>query len=201
MKNNGRKTAEVPSMQAHALENIRFIRETMERATSFTAVPGKGMALLGGSALLTALIARQQTTADGWLLCWLIDAVFALSVGLYLMNHKAHEGRMPLLSNVGRRFLISLSTPIFAGSVLTLLFYQTGMIDRVPGLWLLLYGVGVITGGAFSVRIIPVMGALFMLTGIVALFAPPAWGTWFMVLGFGVFHIIFGLIIARRHGG
>lgn len=188
-------------MQAHAIDNIRFIRETMERATSFTMVPGKGMMLLGLSAILTAPIATKQETALAWLLSWVVDAVFAISLGIYLMHRKAQRARMPLLSSNARKFFISLCTPIFAGAVLTYILFRADHISLLPGMWLLLYGAGVITGGSFSVKIIPVMGVCFMALGCIAFFTPPEWGIWFMVIGFGILHIIFGSFIARRYGG
>lgn len=188
-------------MHDHALENLRFIRETMERATSFTMVPGKGIILLGISALLTAPIAALQPTAGRWLLCWIIDAVFAISVGILLMHRKAQRANMPLLSSNARKFFISLCTPIFAGAVLTVVLFRAQEINLLPGLWLLLYGAGVITGGAFSVRIVPVMGVCFMMLGCAAFLAPPSWGIGFMAFGFGALHILFGTLIARKYGG
>lgn len=188
-------------MQTHAMENIRFIRETMERATAFTMVPGKGMITLGLSAILTAPIAARQETTAAWLLCWVIDAVFAVSLGIYLMHRKAQRARIPLLSSNARKFFISLCTPIFAGAVLTYVLFRAGHTTILPGMWMLLYGAGVITGGSFSVKIVPVMGACFMAFGCVALFAPAAYGIWFMIIGFGVLHLIFGSFIARRYGG
>jgi hypothetical protein len=193
--------ANTPSMQAHAMENIRFIRETMERATAFTMVPGKGMVVLGISAIITAPVAASQQSNAAWLLSWVIDAVFAVSLGIYLMHRKAQRANMPLLSSNARKFFISLCTPIFAGAVLTYVLFHAGQIALLPGMWLLLYGAGVITGGSFSVKIIPVMGACFMAMGCAAFFAPASWGIGFMIVGFGVVHIVFGTFIARRYGG
>ena len=187
-------------MQDNAIENIRIIRETMERATSFTAVPGKGTMLIGASAILTSIIASFISSPTAWLICWVIDAIFAISIGVVMMNRKAENAGLPLLSGPGKRFIVSLCIPLVSGLILTILFYQNGLIQFLPGLWLLLYGAGVITGGMFSVRIVPIMGGCFMALGFFALFIEP-YAPWFMAIGFGALHIIFGQIIAKNYGG
>jgi hypothetical protein len=88
-----------------------------------------------------------------------------------------------------------------AGGLVTVVVHDAGMGDLLPGLWLLLYGAGIVSGGTNSVRVVPVMGLSFMTLGVIALFGPAALGTIFMGVGFGAFHILFGSIIARRYGG
>ena len=125
----------------------------------------------------------------------------AFLIGGWATNRKAQAVDMPLFSAPGRKFALSLAPPVLVGALLTAVFYRAGIINEAPGMWLLLYGTGVVTGGAFSVKIVPVMGICFMVAGAAALFLPPSWGDAFMAFGFGVLHIFFGIIIARRHGG
>jgi hypothetical protein len=183
------------------MDNLRYIRETMERASSFTAVPGWGGVIIGVTALLAALLAERQSTRHGWLMTWLAEALLALAVGGWTMTRKARAAESTVLSGPGRKFALSLFPPLLAGAVLTVVLYRAHVFSALPGLWLLLYGTGVVTGGAFSVRVVPVMGLCFMALGTAALWAPPAYGNWLMAAGFGVLHIIFGIIIARRYGG
>jgi hypothetical protein len=191
----------LPSLHGRAMDNLRFIRETMERATSFTAVPGWGGVAIGVTALAATAVAIWQHTTRAWLTTWLIEALLALAIGGWTMQRKARAGESTVLSGPGRKFALSLLPPLLAGAVLSVVLYHAQVFFALPGLWLLLYGTGVVTGGAFSVRIVPVMGLCFMALGILALGAPVAYGNWFMAAGFGGLHIVFGIIIARRHGG
>jgi len=188
-------------LRDQALDNLRFIRQTMERAGSFTAVPGWGQVAVGVTALAAALVAARQTSVELWLATWLGEAVVALAIGGSTMVRKAYAVNDPILSGPGRRFGLSVLQPMVVGGLLTIALYRAGLWRALPGTWLLLYGAGFVTGGAFSVRIVPVMGLCFMFAGSVALFTPAAWGTWCMAAGFGGLHIVFGAIIARRYGG
>lgn len=188
-------------IDAHALDNLRYIRETMESAGSFTAVPGVGGALMGVTAVLAAPLAARQSSVEAWLGVWLGAAVLAFLIGGLAMIRKARRAKVPLISGPARKFALSLFPPILVGALLTVALYRAGMVNLIPGAWLLLYGTGVVTGGAFSVKIVPVMGLCFMLDGAIALFSPATWGNWFMAAGFGGMQIMFGVIIARRYGG
>jgi len=195
------KKGNVVSINERAIENLRFIRETMERAGSFTAVPGWGGILMGISALLTALISSRVPSDDVWVASWLGEAVLALAIGGWAMAQKARAVQSTLLDGPGRKFALSLCPAMIAGGILTLVLYRNSQFSLMPGMWLLLYGVAVVTGGAFSVSVVPIMGVCFMTLGSIALFSPMAWANWFMAAGFGVLQIVFGVIIARRYGG
>lgn len=192
---------ETVALHTRAMDNLRFIRETMERAGAFTAVPGWGGCVMGASALLATLIAARQSSSAAWLVTWLIEGVFAIALGAWAMKRKADSAQLPLLSAPGRRFVLSFAPPLLVGALLTAVLYRAGLTGAIPGTWLLLYGTGVVTGGAYSVRVVPLMGLCFMLIGAVALFCPFAWGTALLGAGFGGLHVVFGIIIARRYGG
>jgi hypothetical protein len=185
----------------HARDNLRFIRETMERAGSFTAVPGLGGVAMGITALGAAAIASLQVSSLSWLLTWVAEAFVAIGIASWTTYSKARQSEMALFSGPGRRFVYSFAPPLFVGALLTILHLRTSEIGPIPGQWLLLYGTGVVTGGAFSIRIVPLMGLCFMVLGAVALFCPWTWGNAFLAAGFGGLHIIFGGVIARKYGG
>jgi hypothetical protein len=191
-----------------ALDNLKFIRSTMERAGSFTAVPGWGMVLLGVTAIAAAAHAGSIPLATSygpyerhWLLTWLLEAGFAGGIGTAAMLFKARRAGDTLAAGPGRRFGFGVLPPFVVGALLTYVLWTSKQLALLPAVWLLCYGAGVMTGGAFSLRIVPVMGACFMVLGAAALLAPAAWGAWLLAAGFGGLHIIFGLIIARRYGG
>lgn len=183
------------------MENIRFIRETMERSTSFTAVPGKGGVAMGITALAAAVIARQTASPEMWLATWGLAALVALAIGVAAMSLKARAANLPIFSGAGRKFALSLSPPLLAGAFLTVALYSQGLVSPLAGMWLLLYGVGVVTAGTFSVRVVPLMGLCLMVLGAAALFSPATWANVYLAAGFGGVHIAFGMIIARRYGG
>ena len=189
-------------IHAHAMENIRFIRDAMSRASEFTAVPGWGGVLLGVTALATAVISGPPDNSLRWVLIWFADAGVAAAIALVTMTMKARRIGAPLSSAApAHRFALAYVPPLVAGMVLTPVFATMGLMARLPGCWLLLYGTAAATGGAFSVRVVPVMGLCFMALGVIAFAAPASWGHWLMAAGFGGLHIGFGLVIARRHGG
>jgi len=156
---------------------------------------------MGASALVAAGVSLLARTPEEWLGIWLAEAFLAAAIGIWAIAAKARRSGVPLFAGPARRFLLTLSPPLAAGALATLALSRSGAMAVLPGLWLLFYGTAVVTGGAFAVRIVPVMGLGFMVLGGIALFCPPSWGTAFLVAGFGGLHIVFGILIARRYGG
>jgi len=192
---------EPPALHDRAMDNLQYIRETMERATAFTGISGWGQVAIGVTALASSFIAAQQKSFTNWLAVWCAEALVALLIAGWSIDRKARASKMPLLSGPGRKVAFSLSPPLFAGGLVTIVLYRAGLTNAIPGLWLLLYGTGVVTGGMFSVSAVPIMGLCFMALGAAAFLVPAGFADWFMAAGFGGLHIVFGVVIARRYGG
>lgn len=202
-----------PALHDRALQDLSYIRRTMEGAASFTDVPGWGLVGVGITALAAAPIASLQPTPERWLAVWLLTAIFAATLGGISMVRKMRRRGLGsntlLLSVPARKFFLSFWPAILAGALLTLALVdpftpgiESHLAERVlPGAWLLLYGVGVTTAGSFSIRAVPLMGIGFIALGAIALFTPAANGDLMMALGFGGLQAVFGVRIARRHGG
>jgi len=184
-----------------AMDNLRYIRETMERATPFTGISGRGEITIGGTALIASVIAARQPSFKLWVYTWLAEGLISSLIAGWSMDRKARATQTSLFSGSGRKALYSLAPSLIAGGLLTLVLVRAGAFTAIPGMWLLLYGTGVITGGMFSVRAVPAMGICFMALGALALFSPSAWTNWFMAVGFGGLHLLFGAIIVRKYGG
>lgn len=193
--------AQPVNMGDHALAQLRYIRQTMEKTGAFTAVPGWGGFWMGVTALAAAWLAARQQSEAGWLGVWFAEMGLAVAIGGLAIWRKTHHGDRSLFSAPGRRFFLSFAPPVAAGAVLSAFLYRQHLAGILPGLWLLLYGAGVMTAGAFSVRVVPLMGLCFMALGAAALAGPAEFGNSFLAAGFGGLHMGFGVWIARRYGG
>jgi hypothetical protein len=183
------------------LDDLRYIRKTMEGAASFTALSGWGMVAIGVTAFPAAWLASQAAAHRDWMLVWVIEAAIGVLIGVAMTVRKARLAKEPLFGRPGRKFALTFATPMAAGAILTIPLYYGQMTAILPGTWLLLYGSAFATAGAFSVSAVPVMGLCFMVVGTAALAAPASLGNTFMAAGFGGLHVVFGALIARKHGG
>src|SRR5258706_14028668 len=195
-------------LRDRALDNLNFIRSTMERAGSFTAVPGWGMVVLGVTALAASAIAGSLPVApvfgaphSRWLWGWMFEALLGAGIGVAALLYKALRAGDAIVNGPGRRFGLSVLPPFIVGALLTYVLWQAKQLQLLPAVWMLCYGAGVVTGAAFSMRGVPVMGICFMVLGAAALFAPAGWEGGLLASGFGGLPLLFGLIIARGDGG
>lgn len=190
-----------PSLQGRAADDLRFIRETMERAVSFTALPGWGVILMGATALLALVAVSGARSAEEWFLMWMGEAVVAALVGFGALVRRSRADGVSLFRGNGGRFLFGMGPPLLAGGILGIALQAAGHTSMLPGAWLLMYGTALIAGGQFSVRLVSYMGASFMGLGVLALCAPASWGDVFMGVGFGGLHVFFGVCIRRSLDG
>lgn len=188
------------SLHKKAEANLQYIRESMERSTSFTAVSGKAYVIAGISALIATWLAEQQISESLWLAVWMIELLGAASVLLFMTAQKAQRQGESLLSTNGKKLLFAFFPAMTVGGILTLAFFLQGQLSWLPGIWLSLYGAAVMTAGAYSVAIIPVMGAAFILLGSVVLLTNLS-SALALGIGMGGLHIVFGFIVWRNCGG
>ncbi len=190
-----------PPEQIGAADDLAFIRSTMERASTFTAVPGRGGMAMGCVGIAAALLAGSPEDVVHWLTVWLCAAAIAAPIGTAAMAYKGRTIGSEIWSHAGRRFLLAFVPSLVAGAALTAAVVRAGHTHVIAPLWLLLYGAAVTAGGAHSVRPVVVLGAGLVATGLIALVLPTAYANASLAMGFGVLHIAGGWVIARHHGG
>jgi len=195
------KRARTESIGSGAAEHLRYIRNTIEAAQTFTTIPGKGCIAMGLAALVAAGLETVPALGAHWLPIWLTAAVLAAAIALYFMEEKARAQGLSLRRTVATRFFLTLAPAFAAGGILTVALTDTVGRETIAGIWLLLYGVGIAACGVFSIPVVLIAGFAFMGFGAVALAAPAAWAPFLLGAGFGGIHLVLGAIVIRDHGG
>lgn len=193
--------SDVPALHDRALDNLRYIRETMERAGPFTAISGWGMVAIGAIACVAATLGARIASPWQWLAWWIGVAAVAVTVSTGATAAKARRTGTSLITGQSRKLALALVPPLLVGALLTVALAARGLHAMLPAVWMLLYGSAVIAAGAYSIRVIPLMGVAFLVAGALTLIVPGVPRDWLMAVSFGALHIVFGARIALRYGG
>lgn len=196
-----KKESEPTNIGDRAIDNLKFIRETMERSSVFTSVPGYGGIFMGVTAIGAALIANNQVRTTDRMIVWLVEAFLACCIGFFAMWQKSKITKTSLVSIPAKKFALGFLPPLLCAVFITLGFWRLGHFDLMIPVWILLYGAAVVCGGASSVRIVPIAGWSFIALGVITFMLPFEFGSLMMALSFGGLHIVFGAIVARKFGG
>jgi hypothetical protein len=198
---NRPRRAEPTPIDVGAVENLRYIRSTIEAAHTFTTVPGKGCVAMGITALVAVAIESIEAVAPYWLGVWIAAAIVACCSALWFMEQKARAQGLSLRRAVAKRFFMTLAPAFIAGAILTAAL--VGSVDRelITGTWLLLYGTGLAACGLFAIPAVFTAGLAFMGLGTATLWLPPGSSHIVLALGFGGIHLALGATITRHHGG
>ncbi len=190
------------AIDSHALGTLNYIRASIESASAF-AVPGIAGIAMGVVGVIATLAAALPGLTAYWLEIWLAAAIAGSALGVVLIARQPARGL--LYRGPARKFVLSLCPALLAGAVLTGVFWQESLTSLIPGMWLLLYGCAVLSASmmtsAAMMRLIVLMGALFVVYGLVAFMLPPHWHNYTLGLGFGVLHLLFGILIGRTEMG
>jgi hypothetical protein len=188
------------SIETRALGTLAYIKRSIDSSGSM-AVPGTAGVVMGSIGILAAIAASLPPWAPHWLAIWTLAGATAFLVGGALMAREAAQSGHARYLGPVRKFLLCLCPALFAGAVLTGVLWRAGLASLVPGTWLLLYGCAVLSAStvtiASTMRLIAIMGTLFAALGCLAFALPPEAHTATLGLGFGVLHIVFGLLVGR----
>ena len=151
--------------------------------------------------MLAAIAASTPQWAPHLAAIWMLAGATAFLVGGALMAREAAQSGHARYLGPVRKFLLCLCPTLFAGAVLTAVLWHAGMVSLLPGTWLLLYGCAVLSASTVTIpstmRLIGIMGALFVVLGSLAFALPAQTHTSILGIGFGALHIVFGILVGR----
>ena len=198
-----------------AEENLRVIRDLMERSTKFSTFSGLSGVLAGSASIVgcvaTHVIAQKYSTPTAFrvpfLLIWSLVILFAIGGDFLLTKRRATLVGKRIVSRLGKQMVVASAPGLGSGVLLTLYFLNHDRLIDVYPVWMLAYGVAVCAVGLFSQREVSYLGAAFLAAGALTLLLPilgvatsASLGLIMMAVTFGGFHILYGISVSRRDG-
>ncbi|HRO42053.1 MAG TPA: hypothetical protein PL009_04430 [Flavipsychrobacter sp.] len=197
-----------------SLETLHVIRSIMERSTRFLTLSSWSGVWAGTTAIVGAYIAstlleddllfsdkiQLETTVKFYQWLGLASAVFIIALlGAYFFTwRKAKISGGNLWSSASRTMLRTMALPMFAGALLCIGFLQNGHLIYIAPSCLIFYGLALYNGGKYTLSEIQYLGLLEILLGVICLFLPQ-YGLYFWAAGFGVLHVLYGLIMWNKY--
>ena len=203
-----------------SIEDLKAIRKIMEESSRFLSLSGLSGIFAGLTAIAGALFAYffilnngsihyeeylssfpgKETFSLRWQLMADAAIVLVISVllSLYFSMKKAKMEGKNFLTLTSKRMLINLLIPLVTGGVfIIVLLFQNNFRLIVP-CFLIFYGLALVNAGKFTFDEIFYLGLLEIIIGLIAAFLP-GWGLIFWIIGFGILHIIYGLMMYRKY--
>jgi len=121
-----------PALSDRALDNLRFIRETMERAGTFTAISGWGIVAVGVLAMVAAAVAHIRPTVEWRVGTWVVTAAACIALSMWATARKARRSDVSMVSGPAQKLALAFSPAMLVGALLTVALLRTGANDLLP---------------------------------------------------------------------
>lgn len=194
------------SEQKDYLKEISEIRSMMERSTKFFSLSGWSGIIMGIYALIASYIAKElfnfdpTKTANLFQVAVLAVVVLiaALGTAIYLSFNKASGRKEPIWNPTAKRLLFSMAVPLVTGGLLILIFISKGMIAFVIPSTLLFYGLSLYAASKFTYEEVRSLGLIEIVLGLISAYFVD-YGLLCWAIGFGIFHIVYGIYLHYKY--
>jgi hypothetical protein len=202
--------------QQRYLDDLKDIKDIMNRSSRFLSLSGlsgvfAGVFALGGAYLAYGTVYKSQDylgyrqadmsteTLTTLLLIALATVALAVGVGILLTTREARKSNQKLWDAQTKRLMINLLIPLVTGGILCLMLLLTGYIGFVAPLTLIFYGLALVNASKYTLTEVRSLGLLEIGLGLLAVHFI-GYGLIFWAAGFGVLHIIYGIVMHIRYG-
>ena len=197
-------------------EDLALIRSLMEQSSRFISLSGWSGVFAGTYAIIAAALAYFLFKENGidyfeptrtsyataalmqLLAIGLVTLFLAVFTGIYLTVRKSRKKDLAIWTTTSKRLIINLFIPIVVGGIFCVALYVHSSMTLIAPATLVFYGLGLINASKYTFNDIRYLGYCEIILGLAALFLV-GYGLLFWALGFGILHIIYGIVIQRKY--